>query len=152
MRWRSRISTRKSGRSSRPRRGSTGDCCSACRILSSDTGSFDVWSSEVPASLAGDAAFAAGARRRPQAFGQYFSEDGGSCALGAAYEGAYVLPRDQNPSIRPRLDRLFDCLENVRRRCPEGCNKRLPLNAIILHLNDDHHWTREKIVEWLKKD
>ena len=97
-------------------------------------------------------AIAAGARRRPQAFGQYFSEDGGSCALGAAYEGAYVLPRDQNPSIRPRLDRLFDCLENVRRRCPEGCNKRLPLNAIILHLNDDHHWTREKIVESLKKD
>jgi hypothetical protein len=24
--------------------------------------------------------------------------------------------------------------------------KRLPLNAIILHLNDDHHWTREQIV------
>ena len=45
---------------------------------------------------------------------------------------------------------LFDCLENVRRKCPEGCNKRLPLNAIILHLNDDHHWTREQIVTWLK--
>ena len=53
-------------------------------------------------------------------------------------------------AIRPRLDRLFDCLENVRRRCPEGCNKRLPLNAIILHLNDDHHWTREQIVDWLE--
>ena len=78
---------------------------------------------------------------------------GGSCALGAAYEGAYALPRDPHEahSIRPRLDRLFDCLENVRRRCPEGCNKRLPLNSIILHLNDDHHWTREQIVDWLKK-
>ena len=62
-------------------------------------------------------AIAAGARRRPQAFGTYFSEDGGSCALGAAYEGAYWLPNDV-PSVRPRLDRLFDCLENVRRRCP----------------------------------
>jgi hypothetical protein len=50
------------------------------------------------------------------------------------------------------MDRLFDCLENVRRRCPEGCHKRLPLNSIILHLNDDHHWTREQIVDWLKKD
>ena len=50
------------------------------------------------------------------------------------------------------MDRLFDCLENVRRRCPEGCNKRLPLSSIILHLNDDHHWTREQIVDWLKKD
>jgi hypothetical protein len=96
-------------------------------------------------------AIAEGARLRKQAFGQYFSDDGGSCALGAAYEGAYVLPEDVH-TIRPRLDRLFDCLENVRRRCPVGCNKRLPLNAIILHLNDDHHWTREQIVEWLRKD
>ena len=24
-------------------------------------------------------------------------------------------------------------------------------NAIILHLNDDHHWTREMIVSWLRK-
>jgi hypothetical protein len=96
-------------------------------------------------------AIAEGARRRPsQAFGEYFSNKGGSCALGAAYEGAYALPRDAE-SIRPRLDRLFDCLENVRRKCPVGCNKRLPLNAIILHLNDDHHWTREQIVEWLRK-
>jgi len=97
-------------------------------------------------------AIAAGARRPPrQAFGEYFSETGGSCALGAAYEGAYALPHDAQ-SVRPRLDRLFDCLENVRRRCPVGCNKRLPLNAIILHLNDDHQWTREQIVEWLRKD
>ena len=99
-------------------------------------------------------AIAAGARRRPrQAFGEYFSDAGGSCALGAAYEGAYALPRDPHEAhgIRPRMDRLFDCLENVRRRCPEGCNKRLPLNSIILHLNDDHHWTREQIVEWLRK-
>ena len=32
-----------------------------------------------------------------------------------AYEGAYALPQEAG-SIRPRLDRLFDCLENVRRR------------------------------------
>jgi hypothetical protein len=94
-------------------------------------------------------AIAEGARRRPQAFGEYFDEHGGSCALGAAYEGAYSLPDDAH-AIRPRMHRLFDCLENVRRRCPEGCLKRLPLNAIILHLNDDHHWTRERIVAWLK--
>jgi len=101
-------------------------------------------------------AIVAGARRRPmQAFGEYFDDRGGSCALGAAYEGAYALPRDPHEAHairRPRLERLFDCLENVRRRCPEGCNKRLPLNTIILHLNDDHHWTREQIVEWLKRD
>src|SRR5690242_21015336 len=98
-------------------------------------------------------AIAAGARRRPtQAFGEYFSDAGGSCALGAAYEGAYALPRDPHEAhaIRPRMERLFDCLENVRRKCPVGCNKRLPLNAIILHLNDDHHWTRDQLVARLR--
>ena len=96
-------------------------------------------------------AIAEGAKRRPsQAFGEYFSNKGGSCALGAAYEGAYARPHEA-AAIRPRLNRLFDCLENVRRRCPEGCNKRLPLNSIILHLNDDHHWSREQIVSWLRK-
>jgi len=96
-------------------------------------------------------AIVAGARRRPtQAFGEYFDDHGGSFALGAAYEGAYVVPQDAH-QIRPRLNRIFDCLENVRRACPVGCKKRLPLNAIILHLNDDHHWTREQIADWLKK-
>jgi len=98
------------------------------------------------------AAIAEGVKRRPlQAFGEYFDDHGGSCALGAAYEGAYVLPQDAH-TVHPRLHRIFDCLENVRRRCPVGCHKRLPLNAIILHLNDDHHWTREEIVEWLRRD
>src|SRR3982074_2686494 len=77
-------------------------------------------------------AIAEGARRRPsQAFGEYFSNKGGSGALGAAYEGAYALPQEAG-SIRPRLNRLFDCLENVRPKCPEGGNKSPPLTSIIL--------------------
>src|SRR3954463_6723072 len=96
-------------------------------------------------------AIAEGSRRRPsQAFGEYFSNQGGSCALGAAYEGAYALPQEAG-SIRPRLDRLFDCLENVRRRCPEGCNKRLALDAILPHPKHAPHRTREQIVDWLKR-
>jgi len=51
-------------------------------------------------------AIAEGARRRPmQAFGEYFSDTGGSCALGAAYEGAYALPEEAH-EVRPRLDRF----------------------------------------------
>lgn len=91
-----------------------------------------------------------GASRRPhQAFGRYFEGTRSSCALGAAYEGMYRLPADAE-ALRPhRLDRLFDCLENTIRRCPEGCRKTLPLAAIIVHLNDDHHWGREQIAAWL---
>lgn len=87
--------------------------------------------------------------RPEQAFGAYFEGRRASCALGAAYEGMYRLPREAQ-NIRPRhLARLFECLENSLRSCPEGCRKRLALGAMILHLNDDHHWTREQIAQWV---
>jgi hypothetical protein len=91
-----------------------------------------------------------GAHARPeQAFGDYFIGRRASCALGAAYEGMYALPLDA-AGIRPKhLERLFDCLEYTLRSCPEGCRKRLSLGAMILHLNDDHHWTREAIAHWV---
>lgn len=91
-----------------------------------------------------------GARARPeQAFGEYYLGRHASCALGAAYEGMYRLPVDAS-GIRPKhLERLFDCLEYTLRTCPEGCKKRVFLGAMILHLNDDHHWTREAIANWV---
>ncbi len=94
-------------------------------------------------------AILAGARRRPaQAFGAYYS-NGGSCALGAAYEGIYALPGDAK-TVRPqRMDRFFHCLENVSKYCPAGCKKHIPTAAMIVHLNDDHLWTREQIADWL---
>jgi hypothetical protein len=61
----------------------------------------------------------------------------------------YPLPQEAS-GIRPRhLERLFDCLEYTLRSCPEGCRKRLALGAMILHLNDDHQWTREAIAQWV---
>jgi hypothetical protein len=52
--------------------------------------------------------------------------------------------------VRPqRLDRLFECLEGVVRTCPECSKKKLPLDALIVHLNDAHHWTRERIAAWV---
>jgi len=95
-------------------------------------------------------AILSGAAHRPeQAFGEYFLGRLASCALGAAYEGMYHLPLEAT-GIRPKnLERLFDCLENTLRSCPVGCKKRLALGAMILHLNDDHHWTREAIAQWV---
>jgi hypothetical protein len=88
-------------------------------------------------------------RRTDQAFGDYYRGRNSSCALGAAYEGIYRLP-DTADGVRPqRLDRLFECLEGVVRICPEGCKKKLPLGALIVHLNDAHHWTRERIAAWV---
>jgi hypothetical protein len=95
-------------------------------------------------------AILAGAKRRPQAFGSYFTWEGGSCALGAAYEGIHHLPEAMGP-MSPRLERLFHCLEDILRACPEGCKKKLPLASMIVHLNDDHLWTREQIAAWLRQ-
>jgi hypothetical protein len=90
-----------------------------------------------------------GSARGPQCFGSYFDEKGGSCALGAVYEGVYHLPRDHGKLIPDHLERLFRCLDEVTKRCPQGCKKRLPLASMIVHLNDDHLMTREQIAEWL---
>jgi hypothetical protein len=90
-----------------------------------------------------------GATRGHQCFGSYFDERGGSCALGAAYEGMYHLPHPHGSVRVKHLERLFRCLEDVAKKCPVGCKKRLPLGAMIVHLNDDHHWTREQVAEWL---
>src|SRR5207247_1572194 len=32
---------------------------------------------------------------------------------------------------------------------PECSKKKLPLDALIVHLNDAHHWTRERIAAWV---
>lgn len=95
-------------------------------------------------------AIRAGARRRSeQAFGEYYQGRRASCALGAAYEGLYRLPEEVGQLHPKRLDRLFDCLEGTIRVCPEGCRKRLMLAAMIIHLNDDHRWDRERIAAWV---
>ena len=95
------------------------------------------------------AAILTGVRRRPtQSFGEYFGENGGSDALGAAYEGIFLLPRDVR-GYHPRVWRLFDFLESTPRHCPAGCHKFLPIAALMVHLNDDHKWSREQIAEWV---
>ena len=94
----------------------------------------------------------AGAERRPeQAYGDYYRGTHASCALGAAYEGMYRLPTDV-AGTRPTkdLEWFFDCLEGSVRRCPaEACAKTLSLASILVHLNDDHRWSREEIAGWL---
>jgi len=94
----------------------------------------------------------AGATHGHQCFGSYFDDRGGSCALGAVYDGVYHLPRDHRRLVPDHLERLFRCLDEVTKRCPVGCVKRLPLAAMIVHLNDDHRLTREQIAEWLTQE
>lgn len=91
----------------------------------------------------------AGSTRGPQCFGSYFDEKGGSCALGAVYDGVYHLPREHGRLVPDHLERLFRCLDEMTKKCPQSCSKRLPLASMIVHLNDDHLMSRELIAEWL---
>jgi hypothetical protein len=35
--------------------------------------------------------------------------------------------------------------------CPCGCiQEELPLGLMIMHLNDRHRWTRERIADWVE--
>jgi hypothetical protein len=95
-------------------------------------------------------AIAAGTKHRPrQLFGNYFLGAESSDALGAAYEGVYYLPEDAT-GIRPKgIYKFFPCLDHEVRVCPGSCRKRLLLDSLLIHLNDDHHWSRERIAQWL---
>ncbi len=66
---------------------------------------------------------APGRTRGHQCFGSYFDERGGSCALGAVYDGVYHLPRDHGKLIPDHLERLFRCLDEVTKRVRPGCCK-----------------------------
>lgn len=92
-------------------------------------------------------------RRREQMFGTYFEGTGRSDALGAAYEGIYRLPDDAT-GIRPKgIYKFFSCLDDSVRRCPEpGCHKQHFLDTLIIHLNDDHLWSRERIAAYVAGD
>jgi hypothetical protein len=66
----------------------------------------------------------------------------------------YRLP-DNPDGTRPTkdLEWFFDCLEGSVRKCPaDGCRKRLTLASILVHLNDEHRWSREAIASWLEKE
>ena len=95
-------------------------------------------------------AIRAGARRRPQTQGSLFDKTG-SCALGAAIEGMFgsqalvgnVVLR--GPTLMIAIPELRDDAS-----CPESeCHVESSLFQVIVHLNDDHYWTREAIADWM---
>jgi len=90
-----------------------------------------------------------GSRRRPvQPFEGYFEGTDRSDAFGTADEGVYRLPADAT-GIRPNgPHRFFRCQDDSVRRCPADCQKRLLLDSVPIHLNDNHRWSRERIAEW----
>jgi hypothetical protein len=90
------------------------------------------------------------------------SEPMQACALGAGYIAAgylsnYLMPDEINPFIDSDLMRRWPILlTDPHQPCPE-CNNaeessfiHNTLEGLIIHLNDDHGWRRERIAAWLR--
>lgn len=114
------------------------------------------------------AAMERGAKKRGQARGYLFEQIGldgekptlgGSCALGAAYEGAFGTPpirfhRNGFYMVDGGVSKMHRALW---KRFPALCrpvsgpyNER-HLEGVVMSLNDDKGWSRAKIARWLRK-
>jgi hypothetical protein len=88
---------------------------------------------------------------KPQCFGDMHKHDQ-TCAIGAAMDADGVLDAWENAD---RAVYVFDeWMEKypIRRefaRCPQ-CHLRGFVTDVIIHLNDEHHMTREQIADWLE--
>ncbi len=102
-----------------------------------------------------------GSTLRPQTFGEIYgtAADGslGTCALGAAYEAvghlAFTTEADGRMLIHLRAEAAaFSLLyEYYDEPLPCGCKRPITrLLEVITHLNDEHHWPRERIASWVR--
>jgi hypothetical protein len=90
-----------------------------------------------------------GSKIRKQVTGAYFI-NGGSCALGAAYEGAGLARYEDGNRFSLEIAN-FNMADSIAiSRAPCGDMRNETLYPVITHLNDAHCWTREAIAEWVK--
>lgn len=78
---------------------------------------------------------------KPQAFGTLFNMTG-TCAIGAAREA--IDCRDVWVVFKDTIYRNASC------PVPDCGVARLSLDAIIIHLNDYHKWSREQIADFIE--
>lgn len=103
-----------------------------------------------------------GAMLRPQAFGTLFDlKSGTSCALGAACEAIGILDTTQRNAYtvdaRAKARAAGWMWARADSLCPLCDSAWLPttnhnhdVQGVIVHLNNDHHWTREQIADWVE--
>lgn len=107
-----------------------------------------------------------GAKKRPQAFGNYLemtndlNPEGvpyaySTCAIGAAYEALTgELPdyaefdRDLNERTLKTVNAWSACIPYPEGTDPKGGEDSV--NDVVVNLNDDYRWTRERIADYLE--
>lgn len=84
-----------------------------------------------------------GAMLKPQGFDAW--TPGHSCALQAAADAVGIGQEDNLMYVEAR--RRWPFL-NEMQTCP-ACNGPEDALVTLWHLNDQHHWTRERIADWV---
>lgn len=79
----------------------------------------------------------------PQAFHQYETDDGATCALGAASVAV------GNGAAYLGFFLEHEKLLGGKATCP-ACRVDSLVVSVIVHLNDEHRWTREAIADWVE--
>ena len=92
-----------------------------------------------------------GIERRPtQSFGSYFGPNGGSCALGARTKASTCCrPTRTTPCHGVSIGSSIAW--RTRRAVTGGLQEADSDRRVIVHLNDDHEWTREMVAAWLRE-
>jgi hypothetical protein len=94
-----------------------------------------------------------GAMMNPiQAFDVYKNKaTGGTCAMGAALDAVgqiqHVVKLGRDPRRHDIPKRLWP-FAFVHATCPV-CGPIQLSTSIVAHINNKHHWTRERIAEWV---
>ncbi len=85
-----------------------------------------------------------GAMLKPQGFTLWRTADT-ACALDAV-----ALATGTKVTLLYHAFRILD----RRAICADSCGdtKRFDLGTMIVHLNDDHRWTRERIADWIEAE
>ncbi len=71
------------------------------------------------------------------------------CALAAAYSHTFPNAAKNGGGVITALSKVYPIV-NAKASCPDrGCNIPGDVAHIVMHLNDQHKWTREKIADWV---
>lgn len=100
-----------------------------------------------------------GAMWSPQGYLELAAKDGGTCALGAAALAMGVDPAAHEAMRYAVLEVRWPVLDDPA-RCP-ACSRlksawrrfrqeEVYVEDVIIHLNDDHKWSRERIAQWVE--
>lgn len=107
---------------------------------------------------------------RPQAYYAWFDDDGSSCAIGAALEACGVPFKPVNNEQAGVILKEFQRSEYYQEfkqglaSSPTNCpvcgeavlngewqkHVKPNITSVIVHLNNDHRWTREQIAAWVE--